>query len=171
MARKDTYKKNALDDMFDDFEDDDIKGEELSIRETLPSPLPNTQDDNKNSPEVTESTKNDTLDKSEPEPEIETLVPVVEQPKLKVKPSKKKTTTVGKIDFSKRKEDETTPRAFRIPVELDEDIKEMVSGNNGGRAKGSYGFNKAFANNALIKEMVYLGVLDESALDRLIPYD
>lgn len=153
MGRKQTYERNALDDMFDEFENDDIQAEQLDVK------VP----ESKNEDTTIEETK------SEPEEKLET--PTKSKPKKRstTKPKSRKKKSPP-INF-KKKEPTSVTRSFRISPELDGLINDMVSDGKGKKISGSRGFLKVFAHNALIREMVELGFVDESYLENLIPYD
>lgn len=96
-----------------------------------------------------------------------------EEPKNKVEPKNKSNTSniSKKIDFGKKKNrPESKTRSIRLPQDIDDAMIAVVT-RNGKKVKGSKGFIKALITNGLIKEMVELGILDESYLDRLTDYD
>lgn len=162
MARDKTYERNALDDMFDEFEETGIRGESLEIE----------------TPKV-ETKKVEAVEQTEEDKKEDTIIEETiqeETPATKSGTSKKASKTSSKkkkfspIDF-KSKEPTSATRTFRISVDLNDQITDMVIDGRGRKIPGSQGFLKTFANNALIKEMVEIGALDESYLDNLIPYD
>lgn len=158
MAREDYYnkinKENLIDDIFDDITEDDIEPDILKISPTKETERP------------TASTKEEVAVTEEAaEPETKKKTPQKRKPA-----AKQKSKAVSPLDFGS-KEPQTVSKSFRISPELSQLIDGMTRDKKGNKISGSRGFMKAFANNALIKEMVEIGFLDESHLDDIIPYD
>lgn len=96
-----------------------------------------------------------------------------EEPKKKSEPTTKSNANnniTKKIDFSKKKQPDSKTRSIRLPQDIDDAMIAVVT-RNGKKIKGSKGFIKALMTNGVIKEMVELGILDESYLNRLTDYD
>ena len=150
MARK-QYNSNAssiVDDLFEEASTvkDDIKMSE----EPTTTPTPKNVD--KATGEIKSETSPKKTDKKAPN-----------KKRRKVAASKPFT-------FSKAKEDSVT-RSFRVERHVSEAIDEIVMGENGKKIEGSRGFIKTLINNALIKELVELGVLDRNQLNKITSYD
>lgn len=165
MGRESTFKgKNALDDLFDEMEEGSIESDKL---DATSSEVDNEEENNSDSKtEVDVDTETGEILSTEAETEAP-VVPVNPTPKPSIRSNRKK---VPALDFSKNKV-KSEPRTFRLSPELDQAITEMVTDSRGKRIKGSKGFLKSFVNNALIKEMIYIGVLDESYSNKLTSYD
>lgn len=91
-------------------------------------------------------------------------------PSVKTQSRKAKTEEPFKISFDK-KEPEAVTRTFRINTDISRTLTSIVSDSNGEKKEGSKGFLSRLVNNAVIKELVELGALDESYLNEIIPYD
>lgn len=150
MSREDTKKKSALDSMFEELENDKEDKHELDLK-------PKQVEDNSES-------------KSAPSPKPkQTSKPKPKPKKTRAKKSKPKEVKVtNPIKFSNAPL--TVNQNFRVAPEIKKLVSAMTEDENGDTIPGSKGFKKAFGTNAIIKEMVHLGALDESYLENLIPY-
>lgn len=151
MGRKDTFQPSPFDDRLN---------EELE-EETLGSIADETEDsiefDFDKFPKLDEST----VKNMEPEQKV------VEEPPV-VKPKKTKKPPTPFLDIETK---ETARRTFVISKELDDILDSLViNKKTGRRITGRKGVLSKLMNNALIREFVEIGLLDESSLDELESY-
>lgn len=164
MARGDTYKNTAraknknrdtslLDEMLSN---DEIKSEELDIKpktETKTSKSKKSKQKTNNSPTPIESKEKDIIEAFGSDEMYERKE---QQLPIKIKTEKK---------------EESVRRTFLLDGEISQVLDGLVNDKSGKKIKGSKGLLKAIYTNAIIKELVSIGQLDESFLDRIIPYD
>lgn len=70
----------------------------------------------------------------------------------------------------KKKKRVFNPKTMRIDTEI-LDILERLLDDDGKKLISIYGFNQAFATNAVIRELVATGAVGEEYLDKLLPYE
>jgi len=66
---------------------------------------------------------------------------------------------------------ETVTRTLRMDKAVSDALGSTVSDGKGGKISGSKGFMGDVINNALIKELVFMGALDKKYLDNVKPYE
>ena len=104
-----------------------------------------------------------TLKKKQPI-EIETV-------ESEVLPASAKPATSSGIDFKRKKKNKVVNETVVFPTWLDEAFKGVRLDSKGKVIEGSRGILSQIARNGVIKELFELGVLDESYVSRLEPYD
>jgi len=66
---------------------------------------------------------------------------------------------------------ETVTRTLRMDKAVSDALGSTVSDGKGGKISGSKGFMGDVINNALIKELVFMGALDKKYLENVKPYE
>lgn len=144
MARGDSY--NALDDVFGDDLGSALKVEkdDLEVEVTEKETVTDKKD-------KTTKPKKNVVAVPEKEKEVETA------------PS-------FDIEFDSP-EQKSVPKLFQIIPEINDIMHNIVHDENNKRKSGSKGFYSILANNAIIKELIAMGVIDESYLKYIEPYN
>lgn len=178
MGRQKTFKKKEM-KLLDDVLDEPLRSETLDVPEQdAPNQDPVEQVSSINSKNIekqSEEEDNDldegiakmfgdvTLKKKQPV-EIETEEP-------DVRPASAKPATSSGIDFKRKKKNKVVNETVVFPTWLDEAFKGVRLDSKGKVIEGSRGILSQIARNGVIKELIELGVLDESYVSRLEPYD
>lgn len=101
--------------------------------------------------------------------EEEKTTPTPKTTKRTTKKPRKKKKPVVNINFG-QEDKSVASRTYQMKTEVIEALDSIVE-VDGKKIKGSKGFLSTLVNNAVIKELVEMGVMDESYLEELTPYD
>lgn len=96
-------------------------------------------------------------------------MPTPESNKKEVSDNEKASASFS-IDFQAKKPDPVS-RLFQIRPEVSREMDNIVLDEDRNRKAGSKGFLSDLANNAIIKELVDMGAVDQSFLKHLKPYE
>lgn len=94
----------------------------------------------------------------------------VEEGRLEESEPRQSKPNSGAIINFEKSEPAAVTRTFRVDSDISEVLDGIVTKSNGERRKGSKGFLSQLVNNAVIKELVELGAIDESYLNKITPY-
>ena len=72
--------------------------------------------------------------------------------------------------IKKRVEYKNVYKTYRINEDIVNLIDSLVSDDNGKKLSGTRGLMSQIVNNALIKELISMGILDKSAINRIKEY-
>lgn len=178
MGRQKTFQKKEM-KLLDDVLDEPLRSETLDVPEqdapnldTVEQVSSINSENNEKQPEEDDNDLDEGIAKMFGDINLKKKQPIeVETVEPDVRPASAKPTASSGIDFKRKKKNKVVNETVVFPTWLDEAFKGVRLDSKGKVIEGSRGILSQIARNGVIKELIELGVLDESYVSRLEPYD